>query len=260
MHFSDIEKAKLYLKNPKPLIISGDYKSGKSDLVDYIVEELKLPMETLNTKISPDYIEEMYLRSSSWAYKILIDDLSEKDQNSLLKLVEEPPLQSVIILITSNKNKVISTLRNRCSLIEMHIYRREELIQYCINSTNKVLLDICTSPYQLEEFSKYDIDKILGLCENIITKMRKAALPNALSIFGAYMTLDKESYEKCDVRLFVLLFLYTLHIKLLEGFDKNLYDIYIITLKFKKELENSRYKIDSLFDNYILDLWKISRR
>ena len=50
--------------------------------------------------------------------KVFIIDESEKmteeAQNSLLKTLEEPPEYMVIILISSNENKLLNTIKSRC--------------------------------------------------------------------------------------------------------------------------------------------------
>lgn len=47
----------------------------------------------------------------------LINDaelMTQEAQNWLLKTLEEPPEYIVIILITSNENKVLNTIKSRC--------------------------------------------------------------------------------------------------------------------------------------------------
>ncbi len=53
---------------------------------------------------------------------IIIEDsqnLSAESQNSLLKILEEPPIHSHFLLITSNPNALLDTIKSRCQLIRL---------------------------------------------------------------------------------------------------------------------------------------------
>jgi DNA polymerase III subunit delta' len=55
-------------------------------------------------------------------YKIYIINNAEKmtieSQNALLKTLEEPPEYVIIILITSNKNSLLDTIKSRCDIVK----------------------------------------------------------------------------------------------------------------------------------------------
>jgi DNA polymerase-3 subunit delta' len=65
--------------------------------------------------------EILFLKSFEGKYKIVIVDeahrMSSGAQNAFLKTLEEPPPNSVIILITSNPDSLLPTIRSRCQLI-----------------------------------------------------------------------------------------------------------------------------------------------
>jgi len=60
--------------------------------------------------------------SSNDLYRIVIidsaDDLSEKSANALLKILEEPPAKSLLILIAHQPHSLIATIKSRCSMIK----------------------------------------------------------------------------------------------------------------------------------------------
>lgn len=74
--------------------------------------------------------------------KVFIIDEAEKmtveAQNSLLKTLEEPPEYIVIIIITSNENKMLNTVKSRCMRINFINLTPKEIENY-INKNNIVV-------------------------------------------------------------------------------------------------------------------------
>jgi len=70
---------------------------------------------------SDDIIRKLNLKSYESDYKVMIIWLPERMNvtcaNKLLKMIEEPPVKTLFILITENEEDIISTIRSRCQLI-----------------------------------------------------------------------------------------------------------------------------------------------
>ena len=70
---------------------------------------------------SEEIIRKLSLKSYESEYKVMIIWLPEKMHvacaNKLLKMIEEPPVKTLFILITENEEDIISTIRSRCQLI-----------------------------------------------------------------------------------------------------------------------------------------------
>lgn len=81
--------------------------------------------------------KKLSLKSSQGGYKILIMWLPEKMHeacaNKLLKLLEEPPAQTVFILVSEHTDKVLHTIRSRCQTIELNRLSVEETEDYLTN-------------------------------------------------------------------------------------------------------------------------------
>ncbi|MEN8253110.1 MAG: hypothetical protein ABFQ62_01900 [Patescibacteria group bacterium] len=79
-----------------------------------------------NKKISIELVRNMISEASMGIYsgdiRVMIlthsDTASIPAQNSLLKLVEEPPTNTQIILTVSNPNQLLPTIRSRCILVK----------------------------------------------------------------------------------------------------------------------------------------------
>ena len=69
-----------------------------------------------------DIIHKLNLKSFESEYKILIMWMPEylgNEGNKLLKLIEEPPPNTLFILVTENESLVLQTILSRCQLIKI---------------------------------------------------------------------------------------------------------------------------------------------
>jgi len=96
-------------------------------IVRPVVEEKKGIKKKLNIKIEEirGLERQLSLTSTGGKYKVVIIDEAEKmnkaAQNSLLKTLEEPNSQVVLILVTSNERKLLATILSRCFRIKFSL-------------------------------------------------------------------------------------------------------------------------------------------
>ncbi len=78
-------------------------------------------------------INALALKSYEGAYKVMIIWLPEKmhitASNALLKIIEEPPKNTLFFLVTNEEQQLIGTIRSRTQLIRVPNYSQEELSQ-----------------------------------------------------------------------------------------------------------------------------------
>lgn len=78
-----------------------------------------------------DMQRKLNMTSYGEAYRIAIIDesqkLSQSVQNSLLKILEEPPRKCVIILIAQDEKKILPTVRSRCRILKFGLVSGEEM-------------------------------------------------------------------------------------------------------------------------------------
>ncbi|MEQ9619202.1 MAG: DNA polymerase III subunit delta' [Deltaproteobacteria bacterium] len=90
-------------KGIHPDVITVQFAGAKNIKVDQIREEVE---------------EKLFLKPFEGTFKVVIVDDSERmnnsAQNAFLKTLEEPPSESVIILVTSHPNSLLPTIRSRC--------------------------------------------------------------------------------------------------------------------------------------------------
>ena len=68
--------------------------------------------------------------------------MSEESQNCLLKTLEEPPEYAMIILISSNENRIIQTIKSRCIIVRFEDLTNEEISKY-LNTQDIDIIKLC---------------------------------------------------------------------------------------------------------------------
>lgn len=91
--------------NPDIKIIDDTEKSIKTEIIKQMVKDIyEKPIKSL---------KKIYIINNS-------EKMTREAQNSLLKTLEEPPEYIVIILITSNDNLLLNTIKSRCTKIKFN--------------------------------------------------------------------------------------------------------------------------------------------
>ena len=72
-------------------------------------------------KIVREFREDMFILPNESDYKIYLfpQELGIEGQNTLLKILEEPPSYGVFILLTDNPEKLLPTVRSRCTELKL---------------------------------------------------------------------------------------------------------------------------------------------
>ena len=72
-------------------------------------------------KIVREIREDVFIRPNESAYKVYLfpQELGIEGQNALLKILEEPPGHGVFILLTDNPEKLLTTVRSRCTELKL---------------------------------------------------------------------------------------------------------------------------------------------
>jgi len=75
--------------------------------------------------------DDMFIRPNEADYKIYLfpQELGIEGQNALLKILEEPPKYGVYILLTDNPDKLLPTVRSRCTELKMQALPEDILLR-----------------------------------------------------------------------------------------------------------------------------------
>lgn len=234
---------------PHSVILVGRKGCGKHLLSSIIAQKLNLTLIDITDNLNLEYINQIYLRSIPSIYLINTSEITEKEQNIILKFLEEPLKNSYIILLSESLNSLLPTIKNRCQVYTFESYTKSELC----NFTHDInLLNVCSTPGEIIDFSRYNFNDIYDLCIKFVDKLKDASFVNTLTLSNKINF--KDNYDKIDLMLFFKVIIYILREKILSGNDR-LYDFYTLTNKYKQMLEmDSRLDKQRLFENYLSNI------
>lgn len=182
--FIDTEKRKILKAIKSGEALSDDELDSMKKSAYIRVDEVREINQFLSKKSSLD----------GWRVVIVdsVDDLNNAGANAILKILEEPPLKTIIILISHNSTKLLPTILSRCanlnlkplndnnlaSLIRRHYPETKEedikdLVKISSGSISKagsyiegnaigIYKDLCDIIYAKERFST---EKLLTFCQ-----------------------------------------------------------------------------------------------
>ena len=87
--------------------------------------------KTVAVRIVREAREDIFIRPNESDYKIYLfpQELGIEGQNALLKILEEPPSYGVFILLTDNPDKLLPTVRSRCTELALRALPEDVLVK-----------------------------------------------------------------------------------------------------------------------------------
>jgi DNA polymerase-3 subunit delta' len=116
----EVPKSKLEIPKGNP--VSSRIRAGSEPGLFVLRRPLDEKTAKLKNVITVETVRELRnffsLSTTGNGYRIVIvdcvDDMNNNAANALLKLLEEPPKKSVLILVTHQPSKILPTIRSRC--------------------------------------------------------------------------------------------------------------------------------------------------
>lgn len=239
---------------PRSIILEGDYGCGKHTLTQIISSKLNIDILTLDD-ISLDSINNINLSSIPYIYLINGDNLNPKQQNILLKTIEEPLNNSYFIILTTDQKLLLNTLKNRCIIFKFDDYKKEDLIDFIPNKykNDSILLNICNTPGKLLKLNNIDFDSLYAFGVKFVSKLKLASLANVLTISNKINY--KDDFTKFDLNLLIDIIIYISYNSYIKENNRDFPIIYNETVKLKSKLKNKLFNQEQLFLNYLIELW-----
>ena len=129
-------------------------------------------------------------------FKVSIIDRAElinvSAANALLKTLEEPPDQSIIILIASNVNSLLPTLNSRCQKLIFSFLKKDAVTQII---KQQALEDRIDTDF-LVSFAQGSIGKALSFEPELVNTVRKKFLDDTFSVVQGDMEKAFQMTEK----------------------------------------------------------------
>lgn len=237
---------------PRTIMLEGDSGSGRHSICNFIATTYGIEIEDISNNLTFDKIEQITLTVTPKLYLIDSTNITVKNENAILKFLEEPLKNSLIVLITENKYSLLDTIRNRCHNITLNKYSIETLKTFINDTTNEeMLLKICTTPGDILSMQENSLPQMLLLCNKIFDSIDRASYANTLSISDKIAF--KNEKDKYNFKLFFKLLT-------VVAFDRVCCNIpgsnedYYLTNEFNNNTSIKNIDKKMLFENYLLRL------
>ena len=108
-----------------------------------IINKLEDKKDIIVEQVRKEILDDIYIAPISGDHKVyIINDaelLNVAAQNALLKTLEEPPKYIVIILVCSNRNKILTTILSRANKINFTGIKSNQINEYLNKKFNTIL-------------------------------------------------------------------------------------------------------------------------
>lgn len=240
---------------PHSLLFVGDLGCGKHSLANLLSVHYNLDLVDITDSINLETIQDIYLCTVPRFYLIDANRITEKQQNIILKFLEEPTKNIYIILICTSKSILLETILNRCLAFEFVPYSKEELLQFLdFESDVEKLLYYCNTPGQLLSTNLKEVNSLIELSDNIVNNINKTRYSN---IFKIIERLDVSN--NVNLNLFFRVLLDRIFLKIKDDTSKRYISMYKETSNTLKKLADLRFNREALMQNFLSKLWSVSR-
>src|SRR3989344_884369 len=216
--------------------------------------------ETIGITQIRDFKKFLSLKPYLDGYKIgIIDDchlMTVEATNALLKILEEPPIDSLLILVTSNPHQLLPTIYSRCEEIRFEPHARIRILDY--------LKDLGLDQTQAEFLTDFSNGRI-GLADRLkendsfkeikskleqLNKILKSDINGRLN-FAEKVLQDKESQNLSPTLLYWIFYLRS---DLSRNLKINRAKVLRSLLKVNYILSKPQYNHRLAFENFLVNL------
>ena len=144
-------------------------------------EKKKLFQKYISIEDIRELTKKFSLSSADNSYKVSIvdttEDLNISASNSLLKILEEPPKNTLFILVSNNQQSILPTILSRCQKVGFQRLKETDL------------RDICTSFAKENQFDQSIGSSAVASCEGSVRKLLNFLDKDYMKIFNSMKTL-----------------------------------------------------------------------
>lgn len=237
---------------PRTIMLEGESGSGKHSLCKLMSDVYSIELEDISNDLTFEKIEQITLTVSPKIYVINSSNITVKNENAILKFLEEPLKNAIIVLLTENKYSLLDTIRNRCYVLTLEKYSKNTLKQFITNSEDEELyLKICNTPGDVISLQENSLKSMLELCNKIFTSINRATYANTLSLSSKMAFKDEK--DKFNFVLFFKLLDIVAYERVLQN-TPNCISEYQLTNEYLNRLNIRNIDKKMLFENYLLKL------
>ena len=255
--FLKMQFEKFNLTNlPKSLLFIGVEGSGKKTFIHWFADSLVLQVVEIDG--SADSVRDITNMCNKMLNATIylipeVDKMSMAAQNSLLKVLEEPPENAYFMLTSSQDDLVLSTIKSRCFSYRMDQYSREELEEYMRDKNYTEFIDdtlsICSCPGEINLLYSQDVKAFLDYVTLVYDNIAVVSGANSFKI-GSKINLAEDN-DKYDLALFWRAFM-SMCLREVDSM-KRIQGI-LITSRYYSDLKIKGLNKQMCFDNWLLSL------
>ena len=246
---------------PRTLLLIGESGCGKNTLIKEMSNHYNLNIVDITDNIDNDLINDIYLNSIPNIYVINLDFINEKQQNVILKFIEEPLKNSFLMLKSSLETHLLDTIKNRCQIFRFDNYSAQELIQFIPEKhiqNQSLITEIYRTPGKILKANLDLIIPLYELCCKIVDRISNANLSNTLTI--ADKLNYKDEYDKFDINDFITTMLLIIKDRYINNnYNPVYYQMMLITNDLNNKLRFDKLNRQNLIKIYLIDIWRLFR-
>lgn len=267
-----IKRALSYTLNtlPHTIMLVGPHGCGRHSLISLIANNLRLSIEDITKNLNQDTLDEIFVRPTPKIYiidadAILAKNKVEREENVILKFLEEPPSTAYAFVITESASNLFRTVATRCLIWEFEPYKRSELEMFTSNenllriaNTPGQIIEVENSVGQLFENETHLVDAIFEYGNKVINNLHNTTPSNALTICNR-ISYEKDSIKKgtYPLDIFMKVMLAITRDFGAQNNNEGSINPYLVTQQYSAKLSTPYVERDFLFANYILNLQQV---
>ena len=151
-------------------------------------------IKELNRKLALKIYEAKYRVVIVW----MPEKMNIKAANKFLKLLEEPPKKTILLLVSENKNSLLPTVLSRLQVIDIPSYTVSETIEHFKNNKTDNFINYCKRSNgdlgKIYNYSKDEINEGVYI-ENFSTLMRVCFKNNIIEITNWVDSISTKTRE-----------------------------------------------------------------
>ena len=243
---------------PRTILFLGQDGCGKSWLSMYLAEKLDLDIVKIGSDITSEKLTEYYQCPIAKMYTINLKDFDEKQQNKILKFIEEPSSNMYIILRAESEVGILPTILNRCVKHTFEEYTQEQLQEFAwaIHCDDPRIYQICKTPGQLNNLPDDNLNALFTECEKIVNNIATANYANTLALMTK-INLKNEP-NKFDYDLFFQVLKYASFDIYKKTNNETSFKIYKYTVQQLAKAFSKTVSKETFMLNYLDGLWRLT--
>lgn len=245
---------------PKTMLFLGQDGCGKRWVSTRFAKQLGLDAVEVDPAITADMLLEYSACPIPKMYLINLKEFDERQQNKILKFIEEPSSNTYIILRAESEVGVLPTILNRCVKYAFEDYTPEQLKEFAwaVKCDDDRLYSVCKTPGQLNNLPEDNLNGAFALCDTIVKALPVANYANTISLVTHVNVKDDAS--KIDFGLFFEVLAYVAF----EDYKKNgrelSFEIYRHTVRRRAAAFNKPIAKESFMLSFLDELWRLAHQ